>query len=134
MTSSEELQRLIFSTLTGNAAVMAIARRVYEDVPPDPFGSKSAYISFGPMDTAEDDADCIDGVVTTLQIDIWSKAPGQLECKTLTDLVRRALHHKSLAMNEHALVDTHVPLTRVFLDPSKHHHGVVQVECTIEEL
>lgn len=133
MTSSEELQRLIYNTLTADAAIMALAHRVYEHVDGKPFGNKTAYISFGPIDTVEDDADCIHGLVTTVQIDVWSKTPGQVECKTLTDLVRRALHHKSLALSEHALVDTHVPLTRVFPDPGGQHHGVVQVECMIEE-
>lgn len=134
MTSGEELQRLISETLKGNGAIMALAYRVYDSIPTDPFGPKTAYISFGPSDSTEDDADCIDGVTTTIQMDIWSRAVGSLECKTLTDLVRRALHRKSLALTEHALVDTEVALWRVFRDPDgKTTHGVVQVTCMIEE-
>lgn len=134
MTSGEDLQRLVFATLTGNGAIMAIANGVYDSVPTDPFGEKTAYISFGPTDSIEDDADCITGVETTMQIDIWSRAVGALECKTLTDFVRRALHRKSLQLTEHALVDTWVTLTRVFRDPDGlTTHGVAQVTCMIEE-
>jgi len=133
MTSSDELQKLLRDTLEATPGVMDLAYRVFDHVPAKPFGPKNSYISFGAFDTIEDDADCISGIVTTAQIDVWSAKEGALECRKLTDLVRRALHHKSLSLAEHALVDTHVPLTRVFPDPSGYHHGVVQVECTIEE-
>lgn len=135
MTSSEELQRLIKTTLEADANIMALAYRVYDHVSgTSPFGSKSSYIAFGPLDTVEDDADCIAGVETTIQVDIWSKKEGAIECRRLTDLVRRALHHRSLTLSEHALVDTHVALTQVFPDPSKDHHGIVQVTCLVEEV
>lgn len=134
MTSSEEIQRLLYATLTGTPAIMALSHRVYEHVPADPFGSKTAYISFGPIDTVEDDAECITGIEHTIQLDVWSKTPGQLECKALTDLVRKALHRQSLSISENALVDTWVELTRVFVDPGGDHHGVVQVRCMVEEL
>lgn len=133
MTSGEELQRLVYSTLVGTPAIMAAANGVYDDVPSKPYGQKHAYISFGPYDAVQDDAECVAGIEATLQVDIWSKAPGVLECKSLTDLVRHALHHKSLALGEHALVDTRVELWRVIPDPGGEHHGVVQVTCLIEE-
>jgi len=133
MTSAEELQRLFYTTLTGNAAIMAIANNVYDHVPTSPYGSKTAYISFGGYDASPDDADCIDGIRATLQVDIWSRTPGTVECKTLTDLVRKALNHQSLALSEHALVDTRVEIWRVIPNPGSDHHGVVQVSVLIEE-
>lgn len=133
MTSTEELQRLLRNALEGNTPIMDLAFKVYDHVPDKPFGSKRSYISFGPIDTTDDDADCIDAVVTTVQVDVWSVKEGAIECRRLTDLVRRALHHKSLALDEHALVDTQVPLTRVIPDPGGYHHGIVSVECMIEE-
>jgi len=137
MTSGEELQRLYYTTLTGTAAIMALASGVYDNVPASPFGAKTAYISFGPSDSTEDDPECGDvasGVEITTQIDIWSRAVGAIEAKTLTDLVRKALHEKSLSLSENALVDTYVALTRVFRDPDGlTTHGVVQVTAMIEE-
>lgn len=135
MTSAEELQRLLYQTLMADTAVMALAYRVYDHVPTtNEYGGKTSYISFGSTNSVEDDADCITGVRTTIQLDVWSTSTvGALECKKLTDLVRRALHRKTLSLTDNALVDIRVPLTRVFPDPSGEHHGVVQVECMIEE-
>ena len=134
MTLGEELQRLYYTTLTGNGAIMALAHRVYDEVPAAPYGTKTAYISLGATDGSDEDADCISAQRLTTQIDIWSKADGQLEAKTLADLVRKALHHKSLTLNENALVDTHVEIWRVFADPAKGiTHGLVQVSAIVEE-
>jgi len=134
MTSSEELQRLIKATLEADANVMELAFRVYDHVSStSPYGSKNSYIAFGPMDTVEDDAGCISGVETTIQLDIWTRKAAAIECRRLTDLVRRALHGKDLTLTENALVSIRVPLTRVFPDPSQDHHGVVQVTCLVEE-
>jgi hypothetical protein len=130
----EELQRLFHSTLAGNGAIMAIANKVYDRVPDKPYGAKTAYISFGPVSGSEDDADCIVGSEITMQIDVWSKADGAVEAKRLTNLVRKALHHKSLELNDNALVDTHVALWRVFRDQDGiTTHGVVTVTCLVEE-
>lgn len=132
--SSAELQKLVYATLTGNASIMALANGVYDRVPTDPFGAKTAYVSFGPEDSREDDAECITGLSTTLQIDVWSRAPGYVECKKLTDLVRKALHRKPLVLNENALVDVWIEMVRVFRDPDGvTSHGVIQVTFTIEE-
>lgn len=132
-TSSLELQAAIYDVLTGDGAIMAIANNVYDHVPGAPFGEKTAYISFGAQDTVDDDADCIRGVETTLQVDIWSKEPGVVECKRLTDMVRAKLHRASLTLATNALVDLRVVLTRTMPDPGGDHHGVVQVTAMIEE-
>lgn len=133
MTADEEIQRLLYTTLTGNGGIMALAAGVYDHVPTKPYGSKTAYISFGASDSNEDDADCISGREITQQIDIWSKAPGILECKNLTTLVRKAVHRQSLELAEHALVDSWVFLDRVIPNPGADHHGVVQVTFLVEE-
>lgn len=134
MSSSAELQKLYVDTLKDVGALTAIAHDVYDRVPADPYGSKTAYISIGADDSTEDDAEGISGVEVTTQIDVWSKAPGKIECKQLTDLVRRLLHRRSLKLSENALCDTWVTLTRVFPDPDGlTTHGVVQVTAMIEE-
>jgi hypothetical protein len=133
MDALEELQRLLYSTLKADTAVMAIANNVYDHVPDNEYGTKTAYVSFGPVDTNEDDAECISGIEVTQQIDCWSKAVGAVECKALVSAVRRALHRKSLTLTDNALVDVWVTVTRVFPDPDGVTHGVVTVSCIIEE-
>ena len=132
--SSAELQKLVRDTLVAKAEIMALANGVYDNIPTAPFGSKTAYISFGPEDTVEDDAECIVGLEMTMQIDVWSRAVGAVECKRLTDLVRKALHRKPLVLTDNALVDALVDITRVFRDPDgTTSHGVVTATFRVEE-
>ncbi len=132
--SSAEIQKLVFDTLKGNASIMALANGVYDKVPTSPFGSKTAYISFGPEDAQEEDAECVRSQRLTLQIDIWSRAVGFVECKKLTNLVRQALHEQPLDLTENALLQVRVELSRVFRDPDgETSHGVIQATFTVEE-
>lgn len=135
MSSSKELQKLIYDTLKANASISALISNVYDQIPADPFGAtKTAYISFGPQDASEDDAECIDGQRVTVQMDIWSRAVGSTEAKTITDLARKALHRKSLTLTNNALVDSWVEVARVFRDGDGiTTHGVIQCTFMIEE-
>ncbi|MBB2973949.1 hypothetical protein FHU14_004488 [Mesorhizobium sp. RMAD-H1] len=113
---------------------MDLVNGVYDRVPENPFGTKMNYISFGPSDGGEDDTECITGIRVTCQIDIWSRAVGQMECKRLVDLVRRTLHRKPLKFETNALVDIWVEVTRVVRDPDGlTSHGIVTVTAIIEE-
>lgn len=133
MNASEDLQRALYAHITGTPAIMALVGGVYDHVPTAPFGDKAAYISWGPSDTVEDDSECVTGVEITFQIDVWSKSPGTVECKRITDLVRRAVHEQDITLADNALAFTHVALTRIIPDPGGYHHGVVQVTCAVEE-
>lgn len=135
MSASAELQKLIFDTLKADAAVMAIANGVYDRVPASPYGVKTAYISFGPSDVVDDSADCISSGEHTFQVDAWSKAVGQVECKRLVDAIKDALHERELSLTENALAEIRVDFRRVFVDPDGlTSHGVVTVTASIEEL
>ena len=134
MSSSAELQKLLFDTLKADVAVMAIAGGVYDRVPASPYGTKTAYISFGPSDVVDDSADCILSGEHTFQLDVWSKAVGQVEAKRLVDLIYRGLHERELVLTENALAEIRVVFRRVFLDPDGlTSHGVVTVAASIEE-
>lgn len=135
MSASAELQKLIFDTLKANAAVMAIANGVYDRVPSSPYGTRTAYISFGPSDVVDDGADCIDAGIYTFQVDAWSIAVGQVECKRLVDAIKDALHERELSLTENALAEIRVDFRRILKDPDGlTTHGVVTVTAFIEEL
>lgn len=130
MNVSEELQRLLFTTLKADAGVSAITSRVYDNIPTAPV---FPYISFGPQDATDAGADCIDGQEITIQLDCWSRAVGFLECKNMVDAVRKALHEQELTLTDNALAEIRVFLTRVFRDPDGlTTHGVVQVTASCE--
>ena len=133
MLIGEELQRLYYATLSANSGIKALINRVYDHVPASPYGAKTAYISFGGEDYVDDGADCIDGLRVTTQIDVWSKAVGQSECKNIVELVRKALHEQELTLTDNAMVETRVVLMMVQPDPDEATtHGVVQVTATVE--
>ncbi|RVN04651.1 DUF3168 domain-containing protein [Sinorhizobium meliloti] len=134
MSASAELQKLIFDTLKADAAVMAIANGVYDRVPSSPYGTRTAYISFGPSDVVDDGADCIDAGIYTFQVDVWSIAVGQVECKRLVDAIKDALHERDLQLTENALAEIRVDFRRILKDPDGlTTHGVVTVTASIEE-
>lgn len=135
MNVSEELQRLLFTTLKADAGVAAITSRVYDHVPRanGQVTAEFPHISFGPQDATDAGGDCIDGQEITIQLDCWSRAVGSLECKNMVDAVRRALHERELELTDNALAEIRVFLTRVFRDPDGlTTHGVVQVTASVE--
>jgi hypothetical protein len=139
-TALDELQQALLVRLVSDPAIMAIAADVYDRVPDDPFitdagETRTAYISFGAQDAPEDDAECISGISVTTQIDIWSVAYGRVECRRLTDLVRRRLHKAPLVLMRAAVGEVRVVLTRIIDDSDPQTtHGVVQVTAFVEEL
>jgi hypothetical protein len=133
-----EFQKLLFDTLKADTAVMALAQDVYDDVPPDPFnpwGTKKAYISFGPSDVFNEDAECQTNSTHTVQIDCWSRQVGSVHCKRMVDAVYAVLHdNSSLELSANALGQIQIVLRQVFRDPDgKTTHGVLQVQGMIQE-
>jgi len=133
MSASNELQTLIYQRLMAFPAVQAaVADRIYDQ----PSATATLpYISFGPSDAVEDDADCITGRVETIQIDCWSRYQGGFkEVKTLADAVKKALHRYAGEMEVNALVEMTVETVRFFRDPDGvTSHGVVTVQAIVEE-
>lgn len=134
MSVSFDLQKLIRGTIKANAAVMALVNDVYDSIPSSPWGSKEAYVSFGPVDVITDDAECISGGTHTVQLDCWSRKIGSVHCKQIVDAVKVALHERDLQLASYGLVQMRVTMRRVFRDPDGlTTHGVVTVEADIEE-
>jgi hypothetical protein len=131
-----ELQKLIYQTLSADTGVMTLADEIYDAVEPEPFaGPHQAYVSFGPTDVVEDDAECLTAGRHTFQIDCWSRQVGSRHCKELVDAVAHALHEQPLELTDNALAEIYVDLRQVMRDPDGlTTHGVVQVTAMVEEL
>lgn len=134
MTSaSVELQTVIYQTLVADAEVGAlVGDRIYDGRPDT---ATFPCVTFGPIDSIEDDKSCITGRVETVQLDVWSRDQGRMRpCKEICDAVKAALHRAELSMTVNALVRIEITGVRVFLDPDGiTAHGVVTVETDIEE-
>jgi len=136
MSVQGEFHDLVRNTLKADSAVMALVTDVFDSVSDDPsrWGTKAAYISFGPADVVDDDADCITAGTHTLQLDCWSRKQGSYYCKLLVDAVKDALHEIEASLADYGLVELRVIMRRAFADPDGlTWHGVVMVEAMIEE-
>ncbi len=128
-----ELQVLLVATLAADATIGALVAGVYDRPPPSPFGTKTAYISIGPTDVLDDGADCVDGEEHNIQIDVWSRAVGAVECKKICAEVKAALHETELELTDNAIGEVFVEGQRIFGDPDGlTTHGAVSVRVTIE--
>jgi hypothetical protein len=138
MSVSAALQKLLYDALRTDAGVSAMVDgRVYDHIPADEQGSVTAaypHIGFGAYDFVPDDSDCIFSGEHTIQIDIWSRAVGKVEAKTITDAVRRLLRDYEADMGDFGLVEMRVDLAQVIGDPDGlTSHGILQVTALIEE-
>lgn len=130
-----EIQGFIVDRLKADAAVMAIAGGVYDQPPASPYKTKTAYITIGPTDTTPDDADCVDGLTHTVQVDVWSKSVGMPECKRLMAAVKRSLHQTTAQLAENGLNQVNMVFARTLRDPDGlTNHGVLQFEFRVEDL
>jgi hypothetical protein len=112
---SLELQGVIVSRLKAESGVRAlVVDRVYDNVPAD---AGFPRITLGSTDETSDDAECIEGLAISFQIDCWSQAVGFPEARKMSDAVRRALHEADLTLTDNALVTIAHRQTRVFRDP-----------------
>lgn len=133
MSTSTELQTLIYNLLVADAGVHAIcADRIY-DLPPK--AAVYPYVSFGPSDVLDDDSDCINGEIEVIQLDCWSTAQdGFREVKLLGAAVKNALHKTGADLATHGLSSLRVTMVLYLRDPDgRTSHGVVQVSAIVEE-
>jgi len=108
----------------------ACGDRVYDAVP----ASKAfPYASIGPSDGVPVSADCYDGTETSLQIDVWSRKTGSLECKAIAGAFRERLHQGDLTLAGHTLEILEVASVSFQRDPDGlTSHGIVRVRAVTQ--
>lgn len=93
-------------------------------------GTQHPYCTLGPSDWSPRDADCIEGRLYALQLDIWHSAAAKGALEDLVDDVAASL--RELEVQEIPMHPFRVALARIMDDPSGDLHGVVQIEALIE--
>ncbi len=115
MDPTYELAAAAIARLKADVAVSGfVGARIY-DRPPD--GTITPpYISLGPSDATTDDAECIDGLEITMQIDCWSWGSGEAfssaEVRKIAGAVRASLHDAEFELAQNALVTIRHRITR----------------------
>lgn len=133
VSASADLQKLIFDRLVADVGVHAIvADRIFDNRPD---AATFPCVTFGPSDVIEDDAECITGLVETIQLDCWARSNARIGAvKPLVNAVKKALHLYHVEPPNSALVELRVTALRAFMDPDGlTAHGVVTVQAIMEE-
>ncbi|TJV20611.1 MAG: DUF3168 domain-containing protein [Mesorhizobium sp.] len=137
MSPTLELQGAVVARLKAYPTLIAlVSTRVFDFVPRDPAtGATTApfpFVSMGPTDELQDDADCIETVDISFQIDAWSNQPGAPEVLKIADAVRSALHKYEFTLAANAAVLFEHRQTQKFVDPSGPYHAVIQFAAIVE--
>lgn len=131
---TSELWDEVRGILIGDADVMSLIDAVYDKVPKEPWKSKNAHISRGPVYGSDDSAECITSSEITLQLDIWSRKPNRLACDDIVFAAKRAVETASVELPSYGLVEINIVLWRVIDDPDPlQQHGVIQLAAMIDE-
>ncbi len=128
----EELQRAIFDRLTTDPSVVSLITGVFDK---PGMSEATPYLTFGPVDWSEDDADGLTVREISAQLDVWSIAQdGKREAFQILDAVRRSLHLYAVDLGENALVEMRVMSGKVMNDPDGITlHGVLTVTALVQE-
>jgi hypothetical protein len=134
MSPDLELQGLIVATLEADPAVTAlVGDRIYDRVENFNTDVQFPYVNFATSVESSNDATCINGSDIFVQIDVWSREPGFVECKQIADAVRNALHDRDLSLTVNALTSLECDRIRVFRDADGlTSHGVVELMALVE--
>jgi hypothetical protein len=128
-----ELQGVLIARLKADPAVSALVNgRVYDSVPSS---STFPYVSYGPCDSVDDDADCITGLIVAQQIDCWSRGVGYPEVKKIADAVRAALHDHEVQMplSTNGMAYFEHRNTRIMRDPDGlTSHAILSFEAGVQ--
>ena len=133
MSAAAELQKLVLDHLLADPDVVAlVGDRIYDGARADVV---FPYIEFGPGDTVDDSAECVDVAEETLQLDIWTQLHGRLvQARRISGAVRKSLKALSGPMPDpYAFAGVINVGSRVFDDPDGiSAHGVVTLTARIE--
>lgn len=131
-----ELMAATISRLKVDAAIRGYCSgRVY-DRPPDG-AAVSPYITVSVADVITDDADCIDGLEVSMQIDCYSWGAGEafssVEVRKLSGLVRASLHEAEFDLADNALAMCRHRITRYQReDDGTINRAIITIEAFVE--
>lgn len=119
------LQTAMRAALRADADVKSVLgdpARIYDEPPKAPV---FPYATFGRSEARPVDADAPALVEHVARIHIWSRYGGRREAKEAIAAVRGVLHHASLSLDGHVLIDLRVAFADVLLGRDGRTHQAV---------
>ncbi len=134
MSPSLELQRALVADLKAQSSISAlVGGRVYDNVPERP---TFPYVSFGPEDHTNQDAECIRAQSLFIQLDVWSREPSSAECRNILDALKRRIEANQYSVSSNAVVgEAQIERQRIMRDSDgRTWHGILSVVFEIEQI
>ena len=132
--SSWALQKSIYATLVGDAAVIGLlgSARIYDDTPQR---SAFPYLTLGQSTLRDWSTGSEDGDEHLLTVHVWSRADGRHEAHEIMQALRDALHERALALDGHRLVNLRHELSEARREPDgETYHGIVRLRAVTEPI
>ena len=129
--SSWELQKAIYSALTGDSALMAMITGVHDHVPQD---TAFPYVTIGESTAVDWRTVGHDGMETTLVFHVWSRERGHREVKQILAELHRILHRANLTVPGHVLGFLRYGFSQTSQDPDgATYHGIANYDALTHE-
>lgn len=128
------LQKAVFATLNADATLTGLigAGRVHDDAPQH---AAFPYLTFGQSTFTDWSTATDDGAEHVLTLHVWSRAAGKKEAQAIMRAVRRGLHDRSLALEDHRLINLRHELSETSRDPDGETvHGIVRFRAVTEPI
>lgn len=127
-----ELQKAIYTVLSGDATLLGLATGGVFDCPQE--DTSFPYVTIGDDTLADWSSKTFDGKEATITIHSWSEAMGREEVKKIMDRIDTLLHNGSLSMTGHSLVVMQFDFAETLRDPDgRTYHGVQRFRALTKE-
>ena len=132
MTPHLELQRAIVAALKGDAVVTSlVSDRVYDRVPQR---TSFPHIALGQFQILPDDVECINAFEVYVDINVWSRTYGTVECRSICSAIYDVLHEIDLNLSGLAAVEMRLQDIKDFVEPDgETTRGVVTFRALIDK-
>lgn len=132
MSAAAELQKAVFASLTGDAALSALTGgpKIVDHAPANvPF----PYVSFGRTTTNDWSTSTEEGAEHLFTLNVWSKAKGRAQALAIAEAVRARLHDADLTLETRTLVNLrHESGESGFNDEEGVHHASLRFRAVTE--
>ena len=106
--------------------------RIFDNVPDD---TDFPFMRFGEHRIETDDFECIDNAEHVLRIHVYSDDGGKQQVKSITRLIRKALHEYPMELSDNGLSNLYVRDTTYSLEPDgRRCQAIIQITADVEDL
>lgn len=99
--SSLQLQRSLFSAISGTSLISSLVTGVFDHVPS---GQVLPYITIGQETAIDNSTHTKKGMDQTISVHTWSNATGRREAKMIMEQIYELLHEKTLPLIGHVMI------------------------------